>query len=91
MTFSAGQWATNSASMPRSSGAPASSWGVRGSKLRGCLLSESPWMGSPEHKAWKESVVRTGEGGAGGTEASAGVNALSTYMFSSKSGSMGKL
>ena len=48
-------------------------------------------MGSPEHKAWKESVVRTGEGGAGGTEASAGVNALSTYMFSSKSGSMGKL
>ncbi len=35
-------------------------------------------MGGPEHRAWKESVVSTGEGGAGGTEASAAVGVLST-------------
>ncbi len=83
MTFSAGAWATNSASMPSSSPGPFSSSGLRGSKLRACLLTEGPCTGGPEHRAWKDSVVSTGEGGAGGTEASAGVRALSTCIMTS--------
>lgn len=35
-------------------------------------------MGGAVHRAWKLSADSTGEGGAGGTDASAGVGALST-------------
>ena len=35
-------------------------------------------MGGPLHRAWKLSADRTAEGGAGGTDASAGVRGLST-------------
>lgn len=35
-------------------------------------------MGGPLHRAQKVSAVSTAEGGAGGTEASAGLRALST-------------
>lgn len=81
MTFSAGQCCTNSASMPSSRGPPASSWGVRGSKLRGCLFTDGAWIGSPLHRAWKLSAVRTAEGGAGEADPSSGVGGLSTCRF----------
>ena len=35
-------------------------------------------MGGALHRAWKLSADSTAEGGAGGTDASAGVGALST-------------
>lgn len=78
MTFSAGQCCTNSASMPSSRPRPASSWGAKGSKLRGCRFTEGAWMGGALHRAWKLSADSTGEGGEGGTDPSAGVGSLST-------------